>query len=409
MYQEQLDPRRLCWKKPVYLLVVLAFLYCVLPIRDIAFRIVDDIRNFSENRIVEVLKAEAAWQVREKVCERALLKGKDYGPEDFFNDRAVLVTVRSQINGRITASNISGLPVDISKTIDETLRGLYEMAHQNFSRMGDMGSEKLSREEQARNSWRWHEAEIKAPLPEGFEPLASSINWLAFGRWLLITYVCFLPFAFILILFQLWLKGNWQAMWQEPFLRARYFFLAVLAGPIGVAIYSGFDPALKWRFTKLRADYCRQAGNWRLSPAEENTLWLQAEQPILNFQEALLRVKEMPELVARKSRLAMAVSCLSVVISSPFLAFSTSFALGQNEERVMIIKLVNFKEGEDLEKLDCLTVWVATVIDYVLPARPQTTAAKVEQTEAPANRWANRAWFLPPSLAPPAKLKEVVP
>jgi len=417
MYQEQeLNPRRKRWKSPVYLMVVLAFLACILPIRKIIHLAIEDIQSWSENRIVELSEAQAVWQLREEVYKRALSKGKDYGPEEFCEDKAVLITVRNQINGRISASNEGGIPTDISGFINETLRDLHARANLNFPRRGKPGAENLTIEEQARNTWRWREADMNAPLPEGFESIVSFIDWRAFGKWLLMTYVRFLPFAFILILFNLWLKGSWEAMWQEPFLRAKYFLPAVLAGPIGVAIYSEFDPALQWRFAKLRADFCQQAGSWRLGAPEEKALWLQAEQPILNFQEALARAKEMPELVVRQSRLAMVISCLTVVVSAPFLAFSAFSAFGQSKEQEQVTVLSE-QEDEGAEwvirsarKLDHQTVfaWMAVVVHYSFPTRPENREeAKVEFEEIP-NCWVSHAWFLPPSLAPPAKFKEVI-
>lgn len=398
--KQERNPRDF-WKTPVYLLVGLAFLGWLFPWNKV------DWKKLERETWVHASEVNKACQKYTEIMDAADKKGGDYSPEDFYKDRYILIPLRDSLNRVISVKgkfDYSVNPAALSQMFGGAVEGLYQRALDNFP----YHSVKLSREQTTKNHQRWCLAERDAPIPKGYEPPLEKVSFkdglkfcISFGRWAVSVYLKFLPFALILILFHLWRRH--QSIWQELVLRPRFFFFNILKGPVGVVIYSGIDPAFEWRLANARFRYMQKTGKHYLSDIEEKALWLQAKEPLLTPEQALERVKGMPEILIRRSGVAVAVSYLLMVMSAPVMAVSGGFNQKPPEQAVQV-STDESREGFALvrEKPSHQIVRAEAILDE-RPELPWVTRlmVRVEPEKRLTNRWVGRRWFLPPSLAPP--------
>ncbi len=391
------------WTKLVYLLVGLVFVLSILPLGRMKENFLATSREAAA--VTEVEKEEAK-QIFLQIKETTELKGKEYGPEDFFSDRAVIVPLRDKFERLVGFERDFRMLQGIFNGI---LEGLFKQAQNNFpwaSAPVSRNSVMLSQKDRLKNHWRWKQAETNAPIPQGHEPISISFKGvLSFGKWLLWSYLKFLPCSFLLILFHILRRR--RSVWQELILRPRFFLCNVLKGPVGVAVYNGVDPAFEWRYAKARTRYMWDNKKHSLSETEENAIWLQAREPLLTFNQALQRVKEMPDLIVRRSKFAVIVSYLMMITLTPVLAMSGGFNQKPTEQvNVQSDGIFSETEEEDASVEKQKSGHQVVTVEAVIHCRIQlfqstASVVRVEPDQQIVNCWVSGRWFLPPSLAPP--------
>ncbi len=381
MYEAQENPRDK-YKKPVYWLVGLIFICCLINWGKVPGLWHDHWEQVERNATFEAQEVDKAWQAYDDVLLK--LKSKEgYGPIDFFQDRYVLVPLRERFARAMCFTGESSYPerniLSLSKMAEGLLDVLYKKAEDNFPRF----SPNVSRAEGLRNQEKWREAEFEAPIPFGCEPIHIS-GWgvLMFCKWVAVSYLKFLPFSFFLILFQLWRRR--QSFWQEIALRPGFFLIKVLEGLVGVVIYSDLEPAVEWEFAKLSAAHMRASGVWHLSKPEEEFLWL----------EAYKKAEITPEIVIHRSKMAITVGYLIVVFSAPFLALS-SFTLQKPTEQAQVSPY-----QEQQQKSSQWFMFASAIFPEMV--KLQTYFEPVAQVKIIFLLCivAEKGWFLPPILAP---------
>ncbi len=386
------------FKKPVYWFVAFIFLCSLISWESLPVFWHDAMERAKKEAFFTANEVDEAWAKYDEVSAKAEKMGKDYDPKNFFQDRNILVPLKYKFQKAISYEGKSSFPdrniLALSQMIEGLITSLYEKAKDNFPRY----SPKSSQEEQIKNLAMWHKAELEAPNPPGCEPIEIS-GWalLRFCKWVAICYLKFLPFALILIVFQLWRKK--QSLWQEIVLRPRFFFFKVLEGPIGVAVYSGIKPTVEWRYAKLSADCMRRTRKWSLSEEEEKILWLQAEEPLMTFEQALEKLRNTPELIVKRSKIAFAVSYLLVILAAPVMALSTAGFQQRPVEEVSVQAV--HEQSKEQKKPSQWFLFIDAILPKTVEWRVFTKpAARVELNVLPT-LVAGKGWFLPPSLAPP--------
>lgn len=399
MYSATENNPRDRFKKPVYWFVAFAFLCSLISWQSLPVFWHDAMERAKKEAFFTAKEADEAWRIYDEVSEKAEKMGKIYDPQNFFQDRNILVPLKYKFQKAISYEGESSYPnrniISLSKMIEGLITCLHDRAEDNFPRYDSL---KVSREEELKNLAIWHKAELEAPNPPGCEPIEIS-GWalLRFCKWVAICYLKFLPFALILIVFQLWRKK--QTLWQEIVLRPRFFFFKVLEGPIGVAVYSGVKPAVEWQYAKLSAQYMRQTRRWHLSDEEERALWLQAQEPLMTFEQALEKLKNTPGLTVKRSKMAFAVSYLLVIMVAPVIVVSgVGFQQKPAEEvSVQAVHDEQSKEQRSSQRFLFVDAILPKIEELQMFTKP---AARVEQEILPT-LVAGKGWFLPPSLAPP--------
>jgi len=404
MFQQKLNQRIERWKGWAYLLWGLVLIVWTFPMEFAVLR--ERISEIGDPVIVEAEEVETGWRIREEIIQTSLNKGETFGPEDFFAAQAKLVPIRDKFSGKLvvrgqSVKNVIGL----SEACTAAMRSLSSLANRNFPQVGATKSRgaTVPWEVVKKNRWRWKEAELNAARSEGYEPISiSKDQWLAFKLWVFVSYLKLVLLTPFMLIFHLVRRR--QSIWQEMVLRPRMFVMACIGGFIGIAIYSGIETALHGRYLKLHAARSRELGTWRLSKQEEAALWVQAEEPVLNFEEALRRIGEVP---IKRSRLAVLTSMIAVFLSAPFLAAANAFGSQKNEQMEAIELVLEARNGDEVEEpndelSDISWVVMDSISEFRAPSQTVSTWFKFVEYR-PVNNWASRSWYLPPSLAPPAK------
>lgn len=390
--RKEVDPMKSCedtslhgvWTKLVYLLVGLTFISFILPLGRVKEGY---IAVSKEAATVTETEKEETRQICLQIIEFAKLKGEKYDPEAYLQDRATLLTLKDKF------SRIKGFDSD-SHTLQAMLRGvlggLRNQALTNFSYsdLVSRSSKVISRQEMSKNYLRWQQAKKEVPHSRWDEPLISisfhGVSCLV--KWLILTYLKFLPCSLFLIIFHILRRK--LSVWQELTLRPLFFLGSILKGPVGIAIYSGIDPAFELRYTKARFRYMRENRKYSLSEAEEKALRLQAG--------------ETPGLII--SKFAVIVSYLMMITLTPVLAISGGF----NHKPAEQIKtqsddvLSGEEEGTEEDESASRPVIMAEVVPFrVQPLYSTAPVARVEPGQQIVTCWVSRKWYLPPRLAPP--------
>jgi len=385
------------WTKLVYLLGGLAVILMIFPLGRMKERYVATSQEAAA--VTEAEKAETK-KIFLQIVKLAELKGKEYSPEDYFRDRAIIVPLRDKF------ARLEGWDSDF-QALHGVLRGalanLFYQSQNNFpwSRAPvSRNSVTLSPKQRLKNQLRWQEAEANAPLPQRYEPISISFSKvLSFVKWLLLSYLKFLPCSCLLILFHIFRRR--LSLSQELILRPWFFFSNVLKGPVGIAIYSGVDPAFEWRYAQARTRYMWKSRKSTLSTTEEKVIWLQAREPILTFNQALQRVGEVPNLILQKSRFAIGISSLAMIIATPILAATGGF-IQKPPEQFNVQTLLETEEELRKQESSYQVVTVEAVILYTIELfQSIAPAVRVEPGQQIVSCWVSGRWFLPPSLAPP--------
>jgi len=392
MYAQVENNPRDRFKKPVYWIVLLVFLCSLVPWQKMPEYWRKDCERMKKEAFFTAEETDKVWKIYDDVLAKAESLGKNYTPENFFQDRNILVPLKYKFQKAISYEGKSNYPnrniIALSKMCEGLIDNLYLQAKENFPCYMPEAV-RISREEQMKNEAMWHKAETEAPVPAGCEPIHIS-GWvfLGFCKWLTMSYLRFLPFALVLILFQLWRKK--QSIFQELALRPWFFFFKVLQGPVGIAVYAGIEPAVEWQFAKLCANYMRQNNKWRLTDEEEKNLWI----------EACKRAEITPEIITQRSKLALASGYLLMILSAPFITAASGAGFLQKPAEQVSVQV-----SEEQEK--SISQWLFVFVDAILPVKVELQvnfkpAARVKQKFLPAIV-AEKRWFLPPILAPPLR------
>lgn len=402
MYSAIEDNPRERLRKPVYWFIFLAFLCSLVNWQGLPEFWQENSERIKKESFFTAEEIDQAWRTYDRILARAKGIGVEYSPKNFFQDRNILVPMKYKFQKAISFEGQSSYPtrnvLSLSKMMEGLVACLYKQAEDNFPR----SSPNLSQEEGLKNLGVWHQAEIENPNPLE-DGLIKISGWalLRFCKWIVICYVKLIPFTLILILFQLWRKR--QPIIQEIILRPRFFFLKVLEGPVGVAIYAGVEPAIEWRYAKLSARQMRQTRKWHLSSEEEQILWLQAQEPLKTFEQALEEWKNTPSLIVKKSKIALAASYLLVIMAAPVLAVS-GINFQQKPVEEVSVQIAHeheqYKEKEQ-EKPNQFSLFVGAILPKTVRLQVRFEPVVRASIVILLNRLAEKGWFLPPSLAPP--------
>ncbi|MDD5738314.1 MAG: hypothetical protein PHY72_00060 [Candidatus Pacebacteria bacterium] len=382
------------FKKPVYWLVVLAFICCLVNWHDLPGIWKDNMERVQKESFFTAKEVDEAWRVYDEVSTKAEKMGKEYSPKNFFQDRNVLVPLKYKFQKAISFEGKSDYPnrnvIALSEMMEGLLTCLHQQAEDNFPRYYP-DSVKISREEESRNLRIWYEAEIEAPIPAGCEPIHIS-GWALLGLcgWIAISYLKFLSFALFLILFQLWRKK--QSILQELVLRPKNLFFSILEGPIGIIAYADIESVTEWQCAKLSATYMRQQGRWYLTDEEKKNLWV----------EACRETNINPEMIVKRSKLAIASGYLLVMLPIPFMAL---FAVGFQQKPVGQIstQAIHGQQDQDKgkEQKEPSQLFICVILSRKVKLPDYFEPVAGISTEVLPILTAERIWFLPPSLAPP--------
>lgn len=165
--------------------------------------------------------------------------------------------------------------------------------------------------------------------------LLAKVGWFACTKWLVKWYFLLTLPAFVIVLLHKRDKGS--SVKEEAVLRYQEWLLAFLSGPIGMLVMSGTG-AKSYRYYQLLEQFrLENPERFWPEPEEEQALWRQVEQPLLDFDQAIAAVRSGE--VVRKPALA----CLIVWLLG---IFHASVAVKQATEPVAVYLTTTFTSAD---------------------------------------------------------------
>ncbi len=157
------------------------------------------------------------------------------------------------------------------------------------------------------------EAQDQVLKENGEQISLSSKDLLNFFLWLLKWYMLMTAPSIFILLLNKRFKG--EKVREEFLLGWSRLILASLFGPIGILTISEKGAKNK-RYYKLRSQYIKKrSGNFWLTSEEEAALWLQAEEPLVRFDQAMERVRQSGGRVTRPALICFTISLISLTPS----------------------------------------------------------------------------------------------